>query len=66
MACQLPYQQQLVPLCRDAFDQVVERTLALVYFLKAQGTTATHNMDNLLLRESMDVIGAQIERKLIQ
>ena len=45
--------------CRDALDQVVERTLALVHFLKAQGATATHNMDNLLLRESMDVIGAQ-------
>ena len=46
-------------LCRDALDQVVERTLALVGFLKAQGATATHNMDNLLLRESMDVIGEQ-------
>ena len=47
-----------LPPCRDALDQVVERTLALVHFLKAQGATATHNMDNLLLRESMDVIGA--------
>ena len=37
----------------------MERTLVLVNFLKVQGATATHNMDNLLLRESMDVIGAQ-------
>ena len=59
-----PWQGSFLPesklyLCRDALDQVVERTLALVGFLKAQGATATHNMDNLLLRESMDVIGAQ-------
>ena len=58
MAGQLPLQQHLVHLCRDAFDQVVDRTLALVHFLKVQGATSTHNMDNLLLRESMDVIGA--------
>ena len=43
--------------CRDAFDHVVDRSLALVAFLKAQGPAAVHNMDNLLLRESMDVIG---------
>lgn len=43
--------------CRDAFDHVVDRSLALVGFLKAQGPTVVHNMDNLLLRESMDVIG---------
>ena len=43
--------------CRDAFDHVVDRSLALVGFLKAQGPAVVHNMDNLLLRESMDVIG---------
>ncbi|CAL5224619.1 g7335 [Coccomyxa viridis] len=42
---------------REAFDHVVDRSLALVAFLKAQGPAAVHNMDNLLLMESMDVIG---------
>ena len=37
---------------------MVDRSLALVAFLKAQGPAAVHNMDNLLLMESMDVIGA--------
>jgi hypothetical protein len=36
---------------------VVDRSLALVEYLKAQGPATVHNMDNLLLRESMDVIG---------
>ncbi len=36
---------------------MVDRSLALVAFLKAQGPAAVHNMDNLLLMESMDVIG---------
>lgn len=31
--------------------------MSLVEYLKAQGPAAVHNMDNLLLRESMDVIG---------
>lgn len=44
-------------MCREAFDHVVDRSLALVGFLKAQGPKTVHNMDNLLLRESMDVIG---------
>ena len=43
--------------CREAFDHVVDRSLALVAFLKAQDPAAVHNMDNLLLMESMDVIG---------
>jgi hypothetical protein len=43
--------------CRGAFEHVLDRSLALVEYLKAQGAAAVHNMDNLLLRESMDVIG---------
>ena len=46
--------------CREAFDHVVDRSLALVAFLKAQGPAAVHNMDNLLLMESMDVIGMSL------
>ena len=46
--------------CREAFDHVVDRSLALVAFLRAQGPAAVHNMDNLLLRESMDVIGTSL------
>lgn len=43
--------------CRGAFEHVVDRSMSLVEYLKAQGPAAVHNMDNLLLRESMDVIG---------
>ena len=42
---------------RDAFEHVGDRTLALVQYLDSQGQDSIHNVDNLLLRESMDVIG---------
>ena len=35
----------------------MERTLALAGYLAESGEKKTHNVDNLLLRESMDVIG---------
>lgn len=43
--------------CRDAFGHVLECTMALVSYLKDAGPERVHNVDNLLLRESMDVIG---------
>ena len=70
MACRLPLRQQLV-LCRDALDQVVERTLAPVHFLKVQGATATHNMDKqkgeltkVPLRPCRDALDQVVERTL--
>lgn len=36
----------------------MDRTLALVDYLKEGGPEKVHNVDNLLLRESMDVIGS--------
>ncbi len=33
--------------------------MALVDYLKEGGSQKVHNVDNLLLRESMDVIGAR-------
>ena len=44
--------------CRLALSHIVERTLALAGYLAEGGAARTHNVDNLLLRESMDVIGA--------
>jgi hypothetical protein len=38
---------------------VLNRSQALVEHLREGGPGKVHNMDNLLLRESMDVIGAQ-------
>ena len=46
------------PFCRLALAHIVERTLALADYLSEGGATKAHNVDNLLLRESMDVIGA--------
>ncbi len=43
--------------CRDAFGHVLECAAALVDYLKVSGPERVHNIDNLLLRESMDVIG---------
>ena len=45
-------------LCRGAFAHVVERTEKLVNILVDNTEHVPINMDNLLLRESMDVIGA--------
>ncbi|CAL5224557.1 g7259 [Coccomyxa viridis] len=42
---------------RLALSHIVERTLALAGYLAESGEKKTHNVDNLLLRESMDVIG---------
>lgn len=42
---------------REAFGHVVDRSMALVNFLAQGGPQAVHNIDNLMLRESMDVIG---------
>ena len=44
-------------ICRIALSHIVERTLALAGYLAEGGAKKTHNVDNLLLRESMDVIG---------
>ena len=44
--------------CRVALGHIVDRSLALAEYLREGGPEAVHNMDNLLLRESMDVIGA--------
>ena len=46
--------------CRGAFAHVVERTEKLVDILTGNTEHVPINMDNLLLRESMDVIGAPI------
>lgn len=45
--------------CRGAFAHVVERTEKLVDILTGNTEHVPINMDNLLLRESMDVIGAR-------
>ena len=44
--------------CRFALGHIIDRSLALVEYLRKKGPKAVHNMDTLLLRESMDVIGA--------
>lgn len=38
----------------------MERTLALADYLEEGGSVKSFNVDNLLLRESMDVIGAPL------
>ncbi len=38
---------------------MLDCSLALVEHLREGGAEKVHNMDNLLLRESMDVIGTQ-------
>ncbi len=43
---------------RFALEQIIDRSMALVDFLRDSGPLKVHNVDNLLLRESMDVIGA--------
>ena len=43
--------------CRYALGHIIDRSLALVDYLRKKGPKAVHNMDTLLLRESMDVIG---------
>lgn len=43
--------------CRYALGHIIDRSLALVEYLRKKGPKAVHNMDTLLLRESMDVIG---------
>ena len=45
-------------MCRLALAHIVERTLALADYLEEGGSVKSFNVDNLLLRESMDVIGA--------
>ena len=45
------------PACRLALAHIVERTLALSDYLSEGGAVKSFNVDNLLLRESMDVIG---------
>ena len=42
---------------RHAFKHIVERSGVLTSILGKSGPAAVMNMDNLLLRESMDVIG---------
>ena len=48
------------PACRLALAHIVERTLALADYLSEGGAVKSFNVDNLLLRESMDVIGAPL------
>lgn len=43
--------------CRDALQLVVHYTSQLVDYLKEAGPEEAQNIDKLLLRESMDVIG---------
>lgn len=43
---------------RAAFQEVRERSQQLVAILLEAGPARTHNVDELLLKESMDVIGA--------
>ena len=45
------------PVCRFALGHIIDRSLALVEYLREKGPKTVHNMDTLLLRESMDVIG---------
>ena len=45
-------------MCSEAFHEVRERSQQLVAILLEAGAGATHNMDEYLLKESMDVIGA--------
>ncbi|EIE19060.1 cytochrome P450 [Coccomyxa subellipsoidea C-169] len=42
---------------RFALAHVIEASMSLVKYLKESGYQKVHNVDNLLLRESMDVIG---------
>ncbi len=43
--------------CRCALGHIIDRSMALVEYLRERGPKTVHNMDTLLLRESMDVIG---------
>lgn len=45
-------------LCSEAFREVRERSQQLVAILLEAGAGRVHNMDEYLLKESMDVIGA--------
>jgi len=62
-SCQsLPQKQSEVGVCllaRFALAHVVEMSKQLVAYLSDCGPHKVHNVDNLLLRESMDVIGAR-------
>ena len=50
--------RQVLPAWRRcALGHVIDRSMALVEFLREKGPKTVHNMDTLLLRESMDVIG---------
>lgn len=44
-------------LCRAAFGDVVGRCHELMRYIAEQGPSAVLDVDDLLLRESMDVIG---------
>ena len=44
---------------REAFKHVVDCSLLLVQYLCEAGPDKVHNMDSLLLHESMDIIGAR-------
>lgn len=43
-----------------ALAHIIDRSLVLVEYLREKGPKTVHNMDTLLLRESMDVIGKDI------
>jgi len=45
-----------------ALAHIIDRSLVLVGYLREKGPKTVHNMDTLLLRESMDVIGKTIQQ----
>jgi hypothetical protein len=45
---------------RFALAHVIDASMSLVKYLRESGSRKVHNVDNLLLRESMDVIGVSL------
>jgi hypothetical protein len=52
--------------CRLAFCHVADRCKALIRFMAECGPSAALDMDDLLLREAMDVIGERLHSMLSQ
>ena len=46
--------------CRLAFAHVADRCKVLMQYIEQQGPEAVLDMDELLLREAMDVMGGRI------
>lgn len=47
----------MIGLCRDTAGHIIERSYKVVELLKQRDAKLAVNVDDLLLRESMDVIG---------